>query len=100
MSFMQEAVRQWVWVVGANHPDQAWILSDYDSWERNPHYVGPEQPHPEDYDYEETAYDDGVDDPHYEVTGCDDLSDDAAVLASAGWGTDEDYGGYDDDISF
>lgn len=33
-----------------------------------------------------------------EPSGSHDLSDDAAVLASAGWGTDEDYGyfGHDD----
>lgn len=30
-----------------------------------------------------------------EFGGPDDLSDDADVLASAGWGTDEDYNGYD-----
>jgi hypothetical protein len=27
--------------------DKQWILSSWDSWERNPYYVGPEQPHPE-----------------------------------------------------
>lgn len=30
----------------------------------------------------------------YEPIGPDDYSDDAEALASAGWGTDEDYGGY------
>ena len=25
-----------------------WILTDYDVWERNPYYHGPEQQHPED----------------------------------------------------
>lgn len=50
MSFMQEAIRQWAWVVGQDYPDRAWLLSDYDSWERNPHYNGPKVPHPEDYD--------------------------------------------------
>ncbi len=29
-----------------------WLLSDYDTWERNPHYSGPPQQHPEDYDPE------------------------------------------------
>ena len=28
---------------------------------------------------------------------CDDQWADANALASAGWGTDEDYGGYDDE---
>ena len=44
---MQEAVRGWAYSVGINRQDQQWLLSDYDSWERNPHYVGPEQGHPE-----------------------------------------------------
>jgi len=48
MSFMQEAVREWVWNVGRNRLDQQWILSDYDTWERNPYYNGPDQGHPED----------------------------------------------------
>lgn len=30
-----------------------------------------------------------------EPQGSHDLSDDAEALASAGWGTDEDYGGFD-----
>lgn len=49
MSFMQQAVREWAWVVGAEVPDRQWLLSDYDSWERNPHYRGPD---PEDCFYE------------------------------------------------
>ncbi len=35
------------------------------------------------------------DDLDGETVGPDDLSDDAEALASVGWGTDEDYGGYD-----
>lgn len=46
---ISEAVREWVWVVGAERLDQQWLLSDYDTWERNPHYTGPYQPHPEGY---------------------------------------------------
>jgi hypothetical protein len=55
MSFMQEAVREWVWTVGQDRSDQQWVLSAYDTWERNPHYRGPDQGHPEDYyeDYED-----------------------------------------------
>lgn len=45
---MQQAVREWAWVVGAEVPDRQWLLSDYDSWERNPHYRGPDQGHPEE----------------------------------------------------
>lgn len=32
----------------------------------------------------------------YELSGPDDYSDDAEALASAGWGTDEDYGYHGD----
>ena len=53
MSFMQEAVREWVWNVGQDRADQQWVLSDYDTWERNPHYTGPDQDHPEDEHYED-----------------------------------------------
>jgi hypothetical protein len=52
MSHMQEAIREWVWVVGRDRKDRQWILSNYDSWERNPHYSGPDQGHPEDDVYE------------------------------------------------
>lgn len=34
--------------VGAQQPQQAWILSDRDVWYRNPSYRGPPVPHPED----------------------------------------------------
>ena len=47
MSFIQDAIREWAWSYGAEHPGQAWLLSDRDSWERNPHYTGPDVPHPE-----------------------------------------------------
>ena len=47
MSFMQQAVREWAYQVGVNRQTQLWLLSDYDSWELNPHYVGPDQGHPE-----------------------------------------------------
>jgi len=47
---MQEAVREWSWNVGSDRPTQQWILSDYDTWERNPHYIGPDLGHPEDDD--------------------------------------------------
>lgn len=46
-----EAIREWAWNVEAPS-DKAWILSDYDVWVANPHYVGPPVRHPEDYDYE------------------------------------------------
>jgi len=42
-----EAVREYALVVGAEHPEWAWILTDYDTWEPNPFYQGPPAPHPE-----------------------------------------------------
>lgn len=43
-----DAVREWVAVVGANHPNRAWLCHDYDVWVANPYYVGPPVRHPED----------------------------------------------------
>ena len=48
MNYMRESVRSWLWTVGQDRPDQQWLLSNYDTWERNPHYNGPDQGHPED----------------------------------------------------
>lgn len=48
MSWMSEAVNQWTCVYGAEKSENAWILSPYDTWERNPCYRGPAQPHPEE----------------------------------------------------
>lgn len=45
-----EAVKEWAYNAGAAYPGDAWLLSDYDTWERNPHYRGPKVPHPEDDD--------------------------------------------------
>ena len=45
------AVREYAENVGREFRDRAWILSPYDTWERNPFYEGPEQPHPEDAIY-------------------------------------------------
>lgn len=54
-----QAVREWAWVVGAERLDQQWLLSDYDTWELNPHYKGPAQGHPESYqeEYEQHYHD-------------------------------------------
>lgn len=43
-----EAMREYAREVGAEKPQQAWILTDYDVWVKNPYYNGPEAPHPED----------------------------------------------------
>lgn len=43
-----DACREYARNVGAECPDQAWILTSFDSWERNPFYAGPPCRHPED----------------------------------------------------
>lgn len=48
LATMSDAVREYARNVGAERRDQAWIVSPYDTWERNPFYSGPPQPHPED----------------------------------------------------
>ena len=53
MSFQEEAVSEWVWAYGSEHPDRAWILSDYDTWHKNPFYQGAERRHPEDYGFDD-----------------------------------------------
>ena|ERR1035437_4944579 len=47
-----DSVREYAYNYGMDHPDQYWVLSPFDSWERNPHYNGPTQLHPEAYDPE------------------------------------------------
>lgn len=53
LATMSDAVREYAENVGQENADRQWILSPYDSWERNPFYRGPAQPHPE-----EDCYDD------------------------------------------
>lgn len=48
MSYQQEQVREWAYQFGASHPDQEWLNSPLDSWEKNPHYTGKPGRHPED----------------------------------------------------
>lgn len=36
-------------MMGESTPDQAWLLTDMDTWIANPFYKGPPQTHPEDY---------------------------------------------------
>jgi hypothetical protein len=51
--WMREAFRQYAYIYGAEDPTSAWILTPYDTWERNPFYVGPAVRHPEDdHEYE------------------------------------------------
>lgn len=48
LATMGEAHREWAFNVGGDRRESCWILSDRDVWVRNPHYVGPAEPHPED----------------------------------------------------
>ncbi len=53
LATMTDAVREYARNVGADQADQQWILSPYDSWEKNPFYTGPDQGHPEDDRFED-----------------------------------------------
>lgn len=53
MSYLQEAVAEYASEHGRLDTDRAWILSPFDTWERNPFYQGPPQSHPEDCEYED-----------------------------------------------
>jgi hypothetical protein len=46
MSHEQDAVAEFTRNVGREQPDREWILSQYDTWERNPFYSGPPGRHP------------------------------------------------------
>jgi hypothetical protein len=47
--WMSAAIAQWAGVEGAYRPDDEWVLSPYDTWERNPHFTGVSSGrHPED----------------------------------------------------
>ena len=43
-----ESLAEFARNAGADNPQQCWLLDDRDVWVRNPHYTGPEEPHPED----------------------------------------------------
>lgn len=47
--YLSAAVRQYAAAYGEQEPAKPWILSPFDTWERNPYYNGPPVPHPEDY---------------------------------------------------
>ena len=42
-----EAMKEFARNVGVERSDTAWLLTSYDTWERNPFYTGPEVRHPE-----------------------------------------------------
>ena len=43
-----DACREYAWNAGIDRPNQPWILTDYDVWMPNPHFVGHRGPHPEE----------------------------------------------------
>lgn len=52
--YMSAALSQYAGVYGAEDVTREWILSPYDTWHKNPYYVGPPGRHPEDdFDDEE-----------------------------------------------
>lgn len=55
LATISDAVQEYAENVGRDNANHQWILSPYDSWEINPFYRGPAQPHPEDdcYDYDD-----------------------------------------------
>lgn len=52
--WLPAAVAQYADAYGADSPDQEWILSPYDSWERNPHFTGTPG-RPEDMDFDDSG---------------------------------------------
>ena len=46
--YMRAAINQYAGAYGAEDPKRAWILTPFDTWERNPYYKGPPVRHPED----------------------------------------------------
>lgn len=46
-----DACREYARNYGMDHPEHAWVLTPWDTWERNPAYIGPRMPHPEDAIY-------------------------------------------------
>ena len=51
--YMTAALHQYGAAYGETMPERAWILTPFDTWEKNPYYVGPPVRHPEDDCYDE-----------------------------------------------
>lgn len=72
-----EAYNEMVRNLGSDRPDHQWILTSFDTWERNPSYVGPDQPHPESgFLDEEIRFANGLTDEELEKLTAPDLGDD------------------------
>jgi hypothetical protein len=45
-----DARREYARNAGHDNPESPWILTPWDTWERNPAYQGPPVPHPDTQD--------------------------------------------------
>lgn len=52
MSYNQEDIQAQAALEGMFNTESQWILTSVDVWEKNPHYQGEDQPHPESYEDE------------------------------------------------
>jgi hypothetical protein len=50
-----DACREAAYNAGMDSPERPWILTDWDVWMPNPHFVGDRGPHPEDFDPEDVS---------------------------------------------
>ena len=50
---VNDSLQVFAHTVGEENKDHAWLLHDRDVWIANPHYTGPEVPHPESDYYED-----------------------------------------------
>jgi hypothetical protein len=46
---IRKSIRKYTSNYGMEHQNQAWILSPYDTWEKNPHYIRIIATHPSSY---------------------------------------------------
>lgn len=56
-AYMSLALRQYAAAHGEAEPQREWILSPYDTWEKNPFFTGKPGRHPED-DYDDDRLED------------------------------------------
>ena len=47
-----DSMREYARNAGSDRPKNPWILTPWDTWERNPYYSGPEAPHPENPEFD------------------------------------------------
>lgn len=69
MATEAEACKEYARNYGYDHPELAWILTPFDTWEPNPAYRGPKVPHPED-EPDEYKHDDFSAAPNGEPDDC------------------------------